>query len=150
MQLQVYSHATTGICTGRCEARSYRDRVSSVPPSHNLKQAERCLYFLEEWAPSLCFTLRLCVCVRGIDCSCEQAKGSYNIKVYIYVHSKCMLLCSLLERESAHGEPSIPQTYRAVHILGPTIRSGQLTIEYSYIPNRNTDSGLQTARIVTS
>ena len=53
------------------------------------------------------------------------------------------------ERESS-CEPSRSQTYRAVHILGPTIRSGQLTIKYSYIPNRNTDSGLQTARIVTS
>ena len=69
--------------------------------------------------------------------------------MYIYVHSKCMLLCSLLERERAHVEPSVPQTYRAVHILGPTIRSGQLTNEYSYIPNKNTISGLLTARTIT-
>ena len=36
------------------------------------------------------------------------------------------------ERESS-CEPSRSQTYRAVHILGPTIRSGQQTNEYSYI-----------------
>ena len=51
------------------------------------------------------------------------------------------------ERESL-CEPSRSQTYRAVHILGLTIRSGQQTNEYSYILQINISS-LHTARTIT-
>ena len=73
----------------------------------------------------------MCTCVRGIDCYCEQSKSSYNIDVYIYVHSKCMLLCSLLERESAHGEPSTAghsPRIAAADLLSLTAGGSNLTV----------------------